>query len=131
MARSGPCGSDTLGTSSTSSGSAPVLVAMQYQSQNEVKSPCKLARRLLREWVRHNNGQFAAALLAARAGMALAGVQALRERPYGESDTDHQQQELFVMVAARLAADQVFRAGVRRNHHRDRKSTRLNSSHTV
>ena len=39
-------------------------------------------------------------------------------KPYGESDTYHQQQELFILVAARLAADQIFRAGVRRNRYR-------------
>jgi hypothetical protein len=40
-------------------------------------------------------------------------VEGLREKPYGKSDTDYQQQELFVVVAARLAADQVLRARVR------------------
>src|SRR5580698_1475742 len=38
--------------------------------------------------------------------------------PYGEGDTDHQQQELFVLVAAWLAADKVLRAGIRRDRHR-------------
>src|ERR1700680_102854 len=42
----------------------------------------------------------------------------VREKPDGESDTNHQQQELFVVVAARLAADEILRAGVRRNHYR-------------
>ena len=40
------------------------------------------------------------------------GRSGVRKEPYGESDTDHQQQELFVVVAARLAADQILWAGV-------------------
>jgi hypothetical protein len=44
--------------------------------------------------------------MARRIGDALAeDIQARGEGPYGENDTDHQQQELFVMVASRLAAD--------------------------
>ena len=49
VAAEGPARSATVGvdTSSTSSGSALALVAMQYRSQSRVKWPCKLARRLL------------------------------------------------------------------------------------
>src|SRR3954470_23749117 len=39
--------------------------------------------------------------------------QGVRKRSYGQGDTDHQQQELLLVVAARLAADQILRAGVR------------------
>src|SRR6202158_5770020 len=109
MAPSGPCGSDRLDTSSTSSGSAPGLIAMQYRSQSRVNQPRKLARRLLHKWLKRK--QWA---LCSDPG----GRSGLREKPHGESDTDHQQQEVFVVVAARLAADEILRAGVRRNHYR-------------
>src|SRR5260370_37867062 len=43
------------------------------------------------------------------AGRAACQYQAGGKGPYGESDTDHQQQELLVLVAAWLAADEGFR----------------------
>ena len=109
MAPSGPCGSDRPGTSLTSSDIRPCPVAMQYRSQSAAGAPRKLARRLLRESLKHGQWAFGGRLASAarRTADRRSGV---RGRPYGESDTDHQQQELFVVVAARLAADQVLRA---------------------
>src|SRR6186713_207594 len=88
---------------------------MQYRSQTRVKSPGKLARRLLLiSWEAQIMG-------TPRAGRS-AGIR--REgRPYGEGDTDHQQQELLVLVAAWLAADEIFRARFRGN--RDRAGRRI------
>src|SRR3978361_1745097 len=48
-------------------------------------------------------------------GTGPGGVQAPRGKANGQGDTDGQQQELFLVVAARLAADQVLRPGVRPN----------------
>src|SRR5713101_9990475 len=100
---------------------------MQYRSQTGVKQPCKLARRLL-HWMHETQtmGTLRREVLARScARSAPAGArQALREKPYGQSNTDHQQQELFVVVAARLALDQVFRAGVRGNHYRTGRCVR-------
>src|SRR6266446_5113131 len=94
---------------------------MQYRSQSGVKWPCKLARRLL-QWMHEAQAMGTVrrdVLARSWARSAPVGAQrALREKPNGQSDTNRQQQELFVVVAARLALDQVFRAGVRRNRYR-------------
>src|SRR5437868_15211895 len=42
-------------------------------------------------------------------------------RPNGEDHTDHLQQELFVLVVARLAAREILRAGIRGGRHRPRR----------
>src|SRR6185503_1084598 len=42
-------------------------------------------------------------------------------RPYGEDHTDHLQQELLVLVAARLVAREVLGAGIRGGRHRSRR----------
>ncbi len=105
---SGPCGSDRLDTSSTSSGSAPAHAAMQYRSQSRVKQPAKLARRLLLK-ARAENCKLEQPSQWALRRTAPDGRSGVRGKPYGKSDTDHQQQELLVLVAARLAADEVLR----------------------
>src|SRR5260370_16366812 len=100
---------------------APAAIAMQYRSQSGVGPPAKLARRLLRtmpEAQAMGMGCEGGQAGGRRALKALRRRSGVRKRPYGEGDTNHQQQELFVMVAARLAADQVFRAGIRRDRHR-------------
>src|SRR6478609_9560332 len=95
-------------------------MAMQYRSQGGAGRPRKLARRLLRTmpeaWaLGTGRGR-------SRASGALvwlcAGRSGVKEKPYGENHTHHQQQELFVMVAARLATDKVLRAAIRGSHHR-------------
>src|SRR5712675_869872 len=54
----------------------------------------------------------------ARPSVPLRGNTFRREgRPYGEYDTDHQQQELLVMVAARLAAREILRPALRGGRH--------------
>src|SRR5207244_4169892 len=51
---------------------------------------------------------------SARPSVPLRGKTIRREgRPYGEYDTDHQQQELLVVVAARLAAREILRPALR------------------
>src|ERR1700679_987572 len=100
MAPSGPCGSDRLDTSLTSSGSALALVVMQYRSQSGAEQPRKLARRLLHKIREAQARGTLRRPVWRRVGLRLArgGRSGVREGPYGESDTDHQQQELFLMV---------------------------------
>src|SRR6202041_2637084 len=118
MAPSGPCGSDRLDTSLTSSESALAYIAMQYRSQSGVKPPCKLARRLLLKCAKHRQWAVCGgSLWQKRVRRVRGGRSGVGEKRYGESDIYHQQQELFLLVAARLAADQVLRAGIRRNHY--------------
>ena len=64
-----------------------------------------LARRLLHN-MRKSIG------IGQRAGLPSPawGVEELRKMAYGEGDTDHQQQELFLLVVARLAIGEVFGA---------------------
>src|SRR4051812_29480652 len=84
--------------------------AMQYRSQTGDGPSSRLARRLLLFW---REAQ------AVRTPAVQAGASLRREgRPHGEGDTDHQQQELFVLVAAWLAADEIFRARFRGDRHR-------------
>src|SRR5712671_859817 len=49
------------------------------------------------------------------------GVLGFEGRPYGKDHTDHLQQELLILVAARLAAGEVLRPGVRGGRHRPRR----------
>src|SRR5262245_14543913 len=105
MAPSGPCGSDRLGTSLTSFTSAPGPLghaisepkrAGAFQTGTSLAAQNRPPDRLkagAREVVR-GGGRRA---LPRRAC-------SVREEPDGKDDTDHQQQELLVMVAARLAA---------------------------
>src|SRR5580704_9658950 len=95
-ARSGPYGSGRLGTALTSFTSALARLAMQYRSQGGGIPPSKLARHLLQTgltWVR----------IGHRPGVQGTCRRSVEEGPNGESNTDDQQQELFVLVAARLA----------------------------
>src|SRR6187402_2118467 len=96
---------------------------MQYRSQSRGRTALQTGTSLAEQNARGMDyGHFAAGSpWQSGARMALPDVQGLREKPHGESDTDHQQQELFVLVAARLAADEVFRAGVRGNRYRARR----------
>src|SRR6478736_7311389 len=120
MATSGPCGSDRLGTSLTSFTSALARYG------HAISKP-------RRGWAASQTGTSLAANNArslglgtgrgrSRASGALvwlcAGRSGVKEKPNGENHTHHQQQELFVMVAARLATDKVLRAAIRGSHHR-------------
>jgi hypothetical protein len=49
------------------------------------------------------------------------GVLGFEGRPNGEDHTDHLQQELLVLVAARLAAREILRARIRGGRHRPRR----------
>src|SRR5260370_19963632 len=82
---------------------------MQYRSQSGFHPPLKLARGLLR---RTPDAQVLGGGAAGRSDLCR-WRSGLRKRPDGENDTDYLQQELFVLVAAWLAADEVFRAGIR------------------
>src|ERR1019366_5406674 len=89
---------------------APSLTAAARDGDGNMRSGRKNARGSGRtkEWNAKDDAKWRDAPLTKKAPY----------KPYGESDTDHQQQELFVVVAPRLAADQILRAGVRRNHYR-------------
>src|SRR4029079_10389412 len=93
---------------------------MQYRSQGRGEPPRKLARGLLR--MRHDarasNGGGAPARPPAR---AVSEKTFGRGKAYGENDTDHQQQELLVMVAARLAAGEILRPAIRGGRQRPRR----------
>src|SRR5260370_4155940 len=124
MEPSGPCGSDRPDTSSTSSETAPPLLPCNIEAKAESNSLANWHVACCRKCMKYKrwalrSGTFGAKLSPfGPSGRPAGAQQALREKPYDESDTDHQQQELFVVVAARLAPDQVFRAGVRPNHYR-------------
>src|SRR5947199_7523156 len=115
MATSGPYGSDRLGTSLTSFTSAPVPGAMQYRSQSR-------ANRL-------PNWHVACCVNTRRTGIrrrqpaAHGCAEAFWgfEGPYGKDHTDHLQQELLVLVAARLAVGEILRDRVRGGRHRPRR----------
>src|SRR4051794_8644936 len=119
MEPSGPCGSDRLGTSSTSSGSAPPGPLCNIEAKVASLGPANWHVACCIGGVRHKQralcgGMFGAKRSPASPAGGLA-FRELREKPNGEGNTDHQQQELLVVVDARLAADQVFRFGVRGN----------------
>src|SRR5258708_35687907 len=90
---------------------------MQYRSQSGIHPPLKLARGVLR---RTPDAQVLGGGAAGRSDLRR-WRSGLRKRPDGENDTDYLQQELFVMVAARLAVDEVFRAGIRGGRDRARR----------
>src|SRR5438105_259015 len=119
MAPSGPYGSDRLDITSTSSGTPLPLLPCNIEAKAG-RTACQTGTSLAAK-----DPEAQAMGMGCEAGQAggrcalkaLRRRSGVRERPYGEGDTDHQQQELFFMVAARLAADQVFRAGIRRDRH--------------
>src|SRR3954447_24914461 len=117
MATSGPYGSDRLGTSLTSFTSAPVPWCHAISTPEPARPPLKLARGLLRKCPAHRH--WAAARPTVH-GWAEA-FWGFEGRPYGKDHTDHLQQELLVLVAARLAAREILRAGVRGDRHRPRR----------
>src|SRR3954465_6306032 len=104
MAPSSPCGSDRPDTSLTSSGYAPARGAMQYRSQCGAKDRRKHRQTSMQNWHVACCGSCTEAWTMSRSGQPV-GRSGVEEKPYGKSDTDHQQQELFILVAARLAAD--------------------------
>src|SRR3954451_10300826 len=116
MATSGPYGSDRLGTSLTSFTSAPVRYCHAISTPEPARSPLKLARGLLYVYPAHRlwDAVRSAAFTWAKGVLGVRG-------PYGEDHTDHLQQKLLVLVAARLAAREILRAGIRGGRHRPRR----------
>src|SRR5436853_2493575 len=108
MAPSGPYGSDRLDITSTSSGTPPPLLPCNIGA-NTGRAACQTGTSLAAKDAGSTGNRHG---LAGRSAPR-SGRSSMRERPYGEGDTDHQQQELLFMVAARLALDQVLRAGIR------------------
>ncbi len=117
MAPSGPCGSERPDNTSTSFEMptlSPCCHAISKPDRGRAAS--KLARRLLR---RVRSKAQTTVLGTAPSGHPDGGrSRRQREGPYGEGDTDHQQQELLVLVAAWLAADEILRARFRGDRHR-------------
>src|SRR4051794_31695311 len=119
MAPSGPYGSDRPDTSLTSFTSALAryghAISKPERSRAALQTGTWLAAVNARS-VGIGDRPRALARPAPRSGCARCSV--VKERPNGENHTHHQQQELFVMVAARLAAGEIFRARIRGSRHR-------------
>src|SRR5665213_343711 len=98
MAQSCPCGSDRPDTSSTSSRLAPrPMLLCNIEARPESISLAN--RQLLANWQVFANWHVACCLKCAKRkhwAVWPGERSGVRGKPYGESDTDHQQQELFV-----------------------------------
>src|SRR5262249_21666137 len=109
MAPSGPCGSDRLGRSLTSFTSTPApwghAISEPKRGRAFQTGTSLAAQNCPPDGLKAGSGRLCAAASGERraAGFAQAAC-SVREGPDGKDHTDHQQQELLVMVAARLAA---------------------------
>src|SRR3981189_1884328 len=109
MVPSGPCGSDRPDTSLTSFTSALAryghAISKPRRSRAALQTGTSLAAENARSMgIEHRPRAFAR---GRRLGPVCARRSGVKERPYGENHTHHQQQELLVVVDARLVADKV------------------------